>query len=1302
MLRLVFLAFLSILLLAGCGNRATPPEPRVVAGELDLTRWDFDRDGAVALDGEWLLEWDEFADPRAPAAPAARPVAVPSPWHAVSGSRQGRGTYRVTVQCGRGTGMALSLPLQHSAARWFVNGALVARQGEPGASQRGAQPMPVQQTVALGSMPCPFHIVAHVSNFDMERGGLVRSVELGDVTQLAQRRELALMRDLLAVGGLLVLGVMPVLFFLKRPADRSPLWFGLLCLVFALGMALTGTRILQPVLAPLGWTRYLQLVFLCWYSIPALFAVYVRSLYPGHIATRPIRVLVAWVVVSCVLVLSTSSAFFTRLVPLLSIGSALSAAYIAWGLLKAVRGGRRTARLLLVALGVLAAAVVYDSLNYTHLWRLSLLPYAVMIFVGVPAYLMAGRFARALLVEERTAIELRERADLLVRSTKAGLLNWDAIGNRTTYSDRYREMLGYTPGPEAGELPEFIDQVHPDDREAVEASFRGQLRDRTVKSGVRPGEPMDYRLRSADGEYLWIHAEAVSVCDAQGRILRYICSFIDISQNKRHEAEMSNRIKFTNDLFDSVPLGLALRDPGGKHLFVNRTWERNIGLPRDQVLGVPLQDIDIAQAQAALALDREALEAGGRTLPSREADYQGRRFMQTRTAMMDAQGQAIGVLIASLDISEKHAVEQALRTEQRRLDLVVRGAQVGIVDWDGLTHATYYSPRFREILGHAPDADTSGWPDYFGAMVHPEDRERVTRRWVAFIQGKGPEGPRGDFYAPDEYRLARADGGHAWVRVSGIAVRDEKDFVVRWIAAVIDVTERRAHATLLEQQNEALKENVRLREEVERIGRHDIKTPLNSIVAVPRLLREERRLSPEADELLGIVERAGYRILSMVNLSLDLYKMEQGSYTFRPDAVDLADLVDKVLADVRMHAASKGVRFEVDLGGAPYAWAEELLCYSLLANLIKNAVEASPEGEVVGIRAEAGPDGSVALHVRNRGAVPQAIRAHFFEKYATLGKASGTGLGTYSARLMARVQDGDIAMRTSDDEGTTLSVSLRAAPEGVIPTSVRHASERDRAEAPQQLTGLPELRVLLVDDDEYNLLIVRRFLPAPPLIVETAINGRMALAAADRQWPDVIFMDLDMPVMGGMQAVQELRAMERARGLKRCMMFALSSHEDEATQSGALAAGFDRYLTKPVTREVVHETLLEVTLGVSGPPVRRLAAAPAAAVDPVLVDADMQSMLGEYLVSRRGLIRGLAGRLAAGEREELRRTTHQLAGSFGLYGFKWASDQCRWIEKNFADVDAVRLDDIAGRLDAHLDTADIRFVATDSLEGEET
>ncbi|MEO7392606.1 MAG: PAS domain-containing protein [Ramlibacter sp.] len=1431
--------------------------PRAKGGTLDLSGWDFGRDGIAALDGDWEFFPGAFVAPGQDATAAGRLQKVPEPWNDALGSGKGFATYRLRVICPApgATDLALSLPFEHSALTLYVNGKVLARQGQPGAALPQHQPALASQIVALGSVHCPLELVAQVANHEVFRGGLVRSVQLGTHRQLLAQREGALTRSLLALGSVLIVGLLSLIFYFWRRQDRTPLYFGLYAIAFAVSLGLSGERPLQLYMQNFSFDTQLSLLFVNWYFGLSMFPLFLRTLYPRYVGRVPVRAIGAFSAAGVVLTIVTPVQVFGMTTPLLQAGAAAVALYLTYALLRALRDRQRGAGTLLVGLAILVATSAHDIVFFQHVLSISLAPYGVIGFVLAPAILLARRFARALAMEERLAIEQRERADLLVRSTKAGVLDWDAIGGRVSYSDRYREILGYRVGPDAPEPPPFRELLHPEDEERVHGSFLRQLRDRATRSGVRVNEPMEYRLRRADGEYVWIHAEAVSVCDSAGRTLRFICSFIDISDSKHHEIEMFNRVKFTNDLFDSIPLGLTLRDPDGRYLFVNRTWERYIGLPRESVIGSSLQGVKDAAAESALALDREALALGpDAPIAPHEHDYNGRRYLQTRTVMVDAEGRHIGVLAASLDITEKYATEHALdlererlrllvrstkagfgdwdavrdtvsytdrfkemlgypadtdtsawpsifemmhgddrdrareqfremirrkrepgeqepglpmsyrlrrrdgshvwihaegisqvdgegrtrrfitsyldvnafheqeealrrsrdqiATEQKRLDLVVRGARVGIVDWDGHSHETYYSPRFREIRGYAPDADTSAWPDYFRVMIHPDDRERVIRRWVPFIRGKGPEGPHGEYYSPEEYRLLRADGSYAGVQVSGMAVRDERGFVIRWIAAVIDITERRAHeqalsashdqiaaqAAQLELQNEALKENARLREEVERIGRHDIKTPLNSIVAVPRLLREERRLGPEADELLGIVERAGYRILSMVNLSLDLYKMEQGSYVFRPDAVDLADLVNKVAVDVRMHAASKQVLLKLDVALAPYLWAEELLCYSLLANLLKNAVEASPEGGVVSISAGSGPGETVLLRIHNMGVVPESIRGHFFEKYATLGKASGTGLGTYSARLMARMQDGDIAMETSDTAGTTITIRLRAAAAGTVPATVRHAAERHGSD-PLLVAAMPPMRVLLVDDDEYNLLIVRRFLPSPPFTVDTAINGRVALGAAELQWPDIIFMDLDMPVMGGLQAVQELRAMERATLAKRCTIVALSSHEDDETRQLSLAAGFDRYLTKPVTRDVIHETLLELNMliadqGAAAPvaqsPPRAEPAAPGTA-DAVLLDPDIEPVLGEFMESRRDLIDAMQQAMQQGDRSEVRRIAHQLAGSFGLYGFHWASSQSRAIEKDFSQIDRRDLARMAGELSAHLDSVEIRF-----------
>src|SRR5262249_1847477 len=256
------------------------------------------------------------------------------------------------------------------------------------------------------------------------------------------------------------------------------------------------------------------------------------------------------------------------------------------------------------------------------------------------------------------------------------------------------------------------------------------------------------------------------------------------------------------------------------------------------------------------------------------------------------------------------------------------------------------SERFKEMLGYAPDADTSEWPSLFD-MMHPEDREPIRAAFRAMLRHGAETGEH--MHGPLEYRLRRTDGTYLWVRGEGIAQLGPDGSTERFLTSYIDITQ-------LREMNRALEESVRLREEVERISRHDLKTPLNSVIAVSRLLREGARFSREDEELLSIIERAGYRILSMVNLSLDLYRMESGSYQFQPQAIDLADVVRKVAADLEGQAASKSVALRLRQSGRSLARAEELLCYSMLGNLVKNAIEAAPENEVVSVTVEGTSD----------------------------------------------------------------------------------------------------------------------------------------------------------------------------------------------------------------------------------------------------------------------------------------------------------------------------------------------------------
>ncbi len=225
------------------------------------------------------------------------------------------------------------------------------------------------------------------------------------------------------------------------------------------------------------------------------------------------------------------------------------------------------------------------------------------------------------------------------------------------------------------------------------------------------------------------------------------------------------------------------------------------------------------------------------------------------------------------------------------------------------------------------------------------------------------------------------------------------------------------------------KELEKLREDLERIARHDLKTPLNGVINIPYLIRRENNLSVNQLRWLQMIEDSGYKMLDLINKSLDMYRMEAGTYDFMPIGVDLVALLKKIGLDLAEQMQTKRLELLISLNGKPVSDdssflvpGDELLCYSMLANLVKNSLEASPTAKTIEIFLESQDQYCVTIH--NLGTVPNNLRDCFFSKYTTAGKKCGTGLGTYSAMLMAKTQRADITMRSSSEEGTFITVSF--------------------------------------------------------------------------------------------------------------------------------------------------------------------------------------------------------------------------------------------------------------------------------------
>ena len=369
----------------------------------------------------------------------------------------------------------------------------------------------------------------------------------------------------------------------------------------------------------------------------------------------------------------------------------------------------------------------------------------------------------------------------------------------------------------------------------------------------------------------------------------------------------------------------------------------------------------------------------------------------------------------------------------------------------------------------------------------------------------------------------------------------------------------------LDQKNAALTQAMSSLETVQRISRHDLKTPLGALVAAPAMLRAGRHMSEREETVLRMMENAAARALQMVNLSLDIFHMESGSYVYKPTRVDLRALVALVVQDLGAQAASKAVRLRVETPQQPVlANAEERLCYPIIANILKNAVEAAPAGTEVCVTLQQALDASVGIH--NQGAVPFELRKHFFSKYSTSGKEGGTGLGTYSSHLLACAQGGSLSMETSNEAGTTLTLRLTAwqpqATDGCVATPAPDDGVAQGADARMPFAW----RVLVVDDDEFNRMVLLEQMAQPPLLVESAINGREALEIVQLRRPDLIFMDIEMPVLGGVEAQRLIRAFQIAARQKPSTIVAYSGNSDEQSRAHYLSQGFDHCLSKPASR----------------------------------------------------------------------------------------------------------------------------------------
>lgn len=514
-------------------------------------------------------------------------------------------------------------------------------------------------------------------------------------------------------------------------------------------------------------------------------------------------------------------------------------------------------------------------------------------------------------------------------------------------------------------------------------------------------------------------------------------------------------------------------------------------------------------------------------------------------------------------ISDLNQARELVLAKEKRFKNLVENISDWIWEFDTDCIFTYVSPAVKRILGYEVE-ELLGKSAF--DIIPLEEASKVKAEFEPIAKAKIP--------FSNLINVNRHKDGHLVIlESSGVPIYDSNNDFKGYRGIDRDVTEREEQKMALALEKERAEHANIAKSNFLAIMSHEIRTPMNSILGMAQLILDKDISSQELDAYAAIILKNGKALKNLLDDIIDLTKIEAKKVELESTPFNVVEIISDVVNSCRLLLKDKSLTLDFFYEGVtrPVRLGDATRIRQVILNLINNAIKFTPEGKII-ISVREKSEDVMSFEITDEGiGIEEDKIEKIFEiftqaDYTITRKYGGSGIGLSLSKELIELMGGQIHVMSKAGIGSTFGFTI-PLPVGTLPKM------RERDTSIEDLKRAAPQKILLVEDSEDNIALMRAFLRNFPFEIETATNGAQAIDLfATKKW-DLVLMDLQMPIMDGLTATKEIRAIEQRKRISRTPIIAVSAHAFRDDREKSLQAGCDEHLNKPIAKEILYSLL---------------------------------------------------------------------------------------------------------------------------------